>query len=575
MEKPFGIIMVLLILLSPISVLLSAETFAQVAQNCEQCGMNVAADLQAHFRIVDGAGVVHYACCPMCSLKLCTKYDKLSITSNCDWYGPNSPINISTSQFGREASVNPTSILIIAGGGCTKNRIVSNQVAASALLANNGTSDYLPAVARFVNGVSGAVIIILANATIMTFSQALLQAGGGTPSPSPSSPPDQACEQCGMTVASDTQAHFKISDSAGKTHYACCIKCAIKILAKVNTLTIITNCDWFGPNFPITVTASDDLSTVTVNPSTARIIDGGCTKNRVVYDQTAANLLLANNGSSRYLIASQNTIVAANATVMSLEQAVRTFGVAPTSSPSPASSPMPTNTPVASPTPTITPMPSQYPTSTPTSSNSPVLPTIAPTLTPNPTTSTSPQSTATPSVQVQLCEACGMDATADAQVRYKVTDGNGNIHYVECFMCAINLINDYEQIQIETCCDWYGPNYPITIDSSQYGKSVTITPSSATYLNGGSCVINRVAYNQTAANALLANGYSQYTLTEQQYALPESAATLTVKEQAAKIAQIDSQKETQGASSTIFLIAALIGAGVIMGSIVAFKKIKN
>ena len=46
------------------------------------------------------------------------------------------------------------------------------------------------------------------------------------------------------------------------------------------------------------------------------------------------------------------------------------------------------------------------------------------------------------------CEACGMDVTPESQARYSVTDGTGKVHYVECFMCAMQLINDYETLQI-------------------------------------------------------------------------------------------------------------------------------
>ena len=44
------------------------------------------------------------------------------------------------------------------------------------------------------------------------------------------------------------------------------------------------------------------------------------------------------------------------------------------------------------------------------------------------------------------------------------------MHYVECMMCALMLINNYETLHIETYCDWSGPSYPITIDSTNYGN---------------------------------------------------------------------------------------------------------
>ena len=108
------------------------------------------------------------------------------------------------------------------------------------------------------------------------------------------------------------------------------------------------------------------------------------------------------------------------------------------------------------------------------------------------------------------CEACGMKVTTDDQWHFRITDGNGQMHYVECFMCALNLIKDYDTLHIETFCDWYGPNYRITVDSTEKGKQVRINPPSAMFLRTSLCEDNRVAYNQTAAEKLTAN-YSQFT----------------------------------------------------------------
>jgi hypothetical protein len=113
-------------------------------------------------------------------------------------------------------------------------------------------------------------------------------------------------------------------------------------------------------------------------------------------------------------------------------------------------------------------------------------------------------------VSEKECEACGMKVTPDDQWHFRITDGIGQVHYAECFMCALNLIKKYDTLHIETFCDWYGPNYRITIDSTEKGKQVTINPPSAIFLRTGFCEDNRVAYNQTAANALSAN-YSQHT----------------------------------------------------------------
>jgi hypothetical protein len=319
--------------------------------------------------------------------------------------------------------------------------------------------------------------------------------------------------------------------------------------------------------------------------------------------------LLANNGSSTYLCASQNTTIPANSTTMSLLQAVKTFGVNVSPSPSPSSSPMPTRTPEptetpkptssASPEPTVTPRSSSTPinspsatvapSQTPQPSNSPTAtstesPTTSPTETASPTAAASPSETSSPTATqnpnafvTQSCEACGMPVTPADQVRYVVTDGKGNVHYVECFMCALNLVNDYETLQIKTCCDWYGTNSPITIDTSQYGKVSTVTPDTAIFLNGGSCVINRAAYNQTAADALLANGFSQNTLPDKQYALPSGTTVTTVKDYIAKVAKVSGTQQTQNNNTnTTVLVAvgAVAGIVVVVGAVVAFKKLK-
>jgi hypothetical protein len=225
-QKP--ILLVVLISVTLLSSSFVAATFAQMptgdgSQVCEQCGMTADATSQAHFRVVDANGTSHYVECMMCALKLLVKYDTLNITTTCDWYGPNTVITVNAKQHGVVATISPPNALVIAGGGCSKNRIVSNQAAASALLANNGTSNYLAAIQKYVDGIGGAIVTVPINSTIMTVAQAALQFGGTTPSPSPSpsSPAAQSCEQCGMGCPADLQAHFKIVDGTGVTHYAC------------------------------------------------------------------------------------------------------------------------------------------------------------------------------------------------------------------------------------------------------------------------------------------------------------------------------------------------------------------
>jgi hypothetical protein len=174
----------------------------------------------------------------------------------------------------------------------------------------------------------------------------------------------------------------------------------------------------------------------------------------------------------------------------------------------------------------------------------------------------------------QICEVCGMTTSPEAQARYAATDGTGTVHYVECFMCALNLVKDYSKVHIVTCCDWYGPEYTITVDSNNFGNEVTVNPPTAMFLNGGSCVINRAAYNQTAADMLLANGYSQFTLSDQHYALPSNTKVTNALNAALEYGK---ESETTGSPQTnvVLIAVAVMGAVVIAGSLLAFRKMRN
>jgi len=152
---------------------------AQETRPCDQCGMTIDAIGQVRFNIVDVNNTRHYACCPVCALKLIKTYGDLNITAFCDYNGPSYPITINAKGYGSEVSVSPTSALIILGGGCAKNRIVYNATAADLLLAppNNGASSWLSPLTNAT---------VLPNATRIGVAQAALQYGGGVPSPSPS-----------------------------------------------------------------------------------------------------------------------------------------------------------------------------------------------------------------------------------------------------------------------------------------------------------------------------------------------------------------------------------------------------
>ena len=419
---------------------------------------------------------------------------------------------------------------------------------------------------------------------------------------------NQICEQCGMTTVADSQAYLKVEDSNGTIHYVECIMCALKLLnnTKYDQLNITTYCDWYGPNSTITIIAKQHGNIVSTIPQTAldnaRIVSGGsCTKNRVAYNQTAVEALIA-NGYSNYTTMMLRTALPSNSTIMTIAQAALKFGAgitSPNPSPSPSLSPTPqiSETPPLTPTPTTSPIatsPSEtpHPSSTPEVSSAPTqrpetsaspspsavittkptetsFPTESPTLTVAPT-----QTSSTNILVTQTCEACGMDVSPAAQERYLINDGTGKIHYAECFMCALNLIKNYDQVHIVTSCDWYGPTYIITVDSSQFGKIVTVSPTTAIFLNGGSCVVNRAAYNKTAADELTRNGFSQYTLPNQQYALPSSTTAMTVKDAAIKFSQ-NSTIQNRSTSSTVLIFVAIVGIAVIVLSIVAFKKLRK
>jgi hypothetical protein len=532
-----GILIIAALLISGMASLTQGQ---MATKPCDACGMNVDAVGQARFKIVDAVGHQYVACCPVCALKLIKTYGELSISAFCDLNGPNYPITISAKQYGSVLTVNPQSALIILGGGCAKNRMVYNAAAADILLAapNNGTSQWL-------SPLSNATV--LPNATRISVAQAVLQYGGGETS---------VCKQCGMTVDVTGQARFKIFDATGTLHIACCPICALRLQRTYGDINITAFCDYYGPSYPIYIISKNNGTNVAVNPSSALIITaGGCTKNRIVYDSSAADALLAppNNGTSKWLSPLSNDTANANPTIMSVVQAALANGavVMPTPTPTPTFNPSPTISPTASPSSTVS--PSSLPSSTP-----------KPTLPPEPTT--------TSGVTLQ-CEACGMDVTPESQARYRVTDGNGNVHYVECYMCALQLINDYETLHIATYCDWYGPNYPITVDTSNYGAQVTVNPTTAIFLRGGSCVTARVAYNQTAADNLFANGYSQYTSPEQLYALPSTTQVKSVNDAISTwYAQAD---KTARPTSLMLILSLVVGIIIIVSSIIAFKKLKT
>ena len=475
--KKIVVVFILSILMSSLFFIVPA--IGQETKPCDQCGMTVDATGQNRFKIVDGNGTSHVACCPICAFKMIKTYGQLNITSFCDYNGPSSPITIVAKNYGSSLTLVPQTAQVILGGGCAKNRLVYNSTAGDALLAapNYGTSKWLSPMTNAT---------VAANATRLGVAQSVLQQGGGIIVP---------CDQCGMDIDVVGQTRFKVFDANGNLHPACCPVCALKMLKTYGQLNITSFCDYSGPSVPIIITSKNYGADTTVTPSTALVIVGGsCTKNRLVSTSTAADLLLAppKNGTSSWLSPLSNATVASNATRLTVPQAALQFGEGPIATPTP--------------TPTTTPSPTATPSGATTQPTGTVAPTQQPVVTP----------TATPVTTEIYCETCGMVVTADDEMHFKITDGLNQTRKVECIMCALNLIKFAETLHIETFCDWYGPDYKITIDSTGFGAQVTVNPDTAMYLYTGDCENNRIAYNQIAADNLK-TGYSQYTSLLQQH----------------------------------------------------------
>jgi len=133
------------------------------------------------------------------------------------------------------------------------------------------------------------------------------------------------------------------------------------------------------------------------------------------------------------------------------------------------------------------------------------------------------------------CPACGMLITPDMKEHFFITDGEGNRIYVCCQACMLRILDPvkgYDQIRIETFCDWYGPEYKIIIEAKNHGNDTMVNPDTVVLLLGAmvvpGCGSTRIAYNQTAAEMLLMDGYSKYTMMHQRNQLPEGTPIVTV-----------------------------------------------
>lgn len=179
---------------------------------------------------------------------------------------------------------------------------------------------------------------------------------------------------------------------------------------------------------------------------------------------------------------------------------------------------------------------------------------------------------------VKRCEACGMEVTSEIQSHIKITDGNGAAHYACCQGCMFRLLDPVKgspTLHIETYCDYYGPNYRIVIDASKNGNVTVCQPATASVLLGtkivASCANNRIAYNQTAANALVAQGYSQYTMKWQQQALPAGTPVMSVP--AVAVAMAKKGMAYTAPSALVPGIVGAVGVFTLLGAVVAYKKL--
>ena len=142
------------------------------------------------------------------------------------------------------------------------------------------------------------------------------------------------------------------------------------------------------------------------------------------------------------------------------------------------------------------------------------------------------------------CEACGMIVTPEIKEHIKIVDGSSVTHYACCQGCMLRLLDPktgFSTLHIETFCDYYGSGYKITIDATLNGNKTITTPSTAVILLGtkvvASCANNRIAYNQTAAETLIRDGYSSNTMSWQKNPLPQGTPIMSVAMTAKAMAQ--------------------------------------
>ncbi len=180
---------------------------------------------------------------------------------------------------------------------------------------------------------------------------------------------------------------------------------------------------------------------------------------------------------------------------------------------------------------------------------------------------------------VPRCPACGMLITPEIDEHFNIRDDLGNRLHACCPGCALRLLDPvrgWRNLHIETYCDYYGPKHRIVIDAKDHGAVVTVNPSTARILLGGKvvkgCVNNRIAYNSTAVEGLLREGYTKYTMSWMQVKLPEGTPVMPVDKLAPTIAK-DMGIQYVPPSPAMIAGIAIVGIVILVASIVAYRKL--
>ena len=179
------------------------------------------------------------------------------------------------------------------------------------------------------------------------------------------------------------------------------------------------------------------------------------------------------------------------------------------------------------------------------------------------------------------CPVCGMLITPEMDEHFEIYDEDGNRVHSCCIGCVFRLLDPvrgWDELHLKTFCDWYGPDYVITIDMYDHGKRVEFTPDTAKAMLGAkvvkSCANNRIAYNQTAVEALLKNGYHpENTMTYQHSALPEGTFPIAPPSKVAPVLAEDPGIAYVPPSTLLLVSFAIIGVVILVATIVAYRKV--